>query len=223
MASAGDTSAACTLTVKAKEMASTVPGSDFTASVEVGDSETAKALGAFADKGLSLSVQRLETLPVATQEALNALRTAGLTVAETLDIHFSTADQERITVNADGDSALSITVRIKLTEAMRELDLTSLLVSFVGDDGTVEEKVTWIDGEYLCFKTSHFSTYVVTGRPRTVQDSAIETGAPTDSDRTVKAIALAPTGDDTARFAGAIALAALAAAGVAGAVRKRAR
>lgn len=41
--------------------------------------------------------------------------------------------------------------------------LTNLKVLYVAEDGSTQAMDTWTEGDYLCFRTSHFSTYVVTG------------------------------------------------------------
>lgn len=56
---------------------------------------------------------------------------------------------------------MSFIVRVKMTAAMKAL--TNLKVLYVAEDGSTQAMDTWTEGDYLCFRTSHFSTYVVTG------------------------------------------------------------
>lgn len=89
-------------------------------------------------------------------------------VLETLDIHFEKSDGSVVEI-ANGDGA-SMVVRIKMTESMKKL--TNLKVLHVSDEGAVEAMDTWVEGGYLCFRTTHFSTYVVTGQELSKQPSA---------------------------------------------------
>lgn len=219
-------SAACSLDVKEKEVTSTATSSGaYTAKVIVSDAETARKLEEKSEGGLSLEIEGLEAVAVSAQKALDELKASGLTVADVLDIHFANGKGEEIVVN-DENGNLVLTVKIKLTEAMKMLDPATIQVIYVADDGSTEEKETWIEGDYLCFKTNHFSTYAVTGR------SSSETGAGngSDSENDDEAIdvplgkgGLAPTGDPVAYASLAFSLAGVAAGAVLVVARRRAR
>ena len=137
----------------------------FTASVQVTDPALAKELKRVqAEEGLNLVVQAIDALTDPAKAAIDALTKSGNIVAEGFDIYFVKENGEEVSLNGN-DGVSTITVKVKLTEAMKALVPASLKVHFVGDDGTVEDKETWSDGEYLYFVTEHFSTYVVTGKP----------------------------------------------------------
>lgn len=149
--------------VAAKEIASTDDGSGFDAVIEAADDATIGSLAPYMANGLGLSVQPQATLTPQAQQAVNSLAKNGAQVAETLDIHFNDGGGAKIEI---GDP-LSVTVKLQLTDAMKKLAPTSLKVHYIADDGTVEDKNTWIEGDRLCFTTEHFSTYAVTGTPAT--------------------------------------------------------
>lgn len=207
VATVGEKTATCVLSVKAKELASASSDSGFVASVVADDANTVKALEEKIGSKFNLVVNSAAvTAPV--QKAFDGFQAAGLTIAETFDIHFSKDNGDEIVIN---DDDVSLTVKIKMTDAMKALDPATLLVSYIADDGTVEKKETWVDGDFLCFKTSHFSTYAVTGRPSVVSGSDGGDGGNGESTAVTplgkKKEGLAPTGDRSASVAGTIVLA----------------
>ena len=170
-AKAGAVSASCAVEVSAKQIAKTEDGSAYQASVEVTDSAVAKRLEQIAqDNGgtLSLAVQGAGELTEAARQAIASLQGSQRNVADILDVSFHDGAGEEVSVNL-GDDGL-MTVRVRMTDAMRALDPMTLKVSHVADEGAIEEKRTWVDGDDLCFATEHFSTYVVTGSERQVPD-----------------------------------------------------
>lgn len=224
VATVGEKSATCALTVKTKEIASTSTNTGFSASVEVSSAETARKLAEKAGEGLNLVV-RDSDLTDAAKQTLESLQSAGLTIAETLDIHFAKDNGEVLMVNDDG-SDLALTVKIKMTDAMKALDPATLLVRFVSDDGSVEERKTWVEGDLLCFTTNHFSTYVVTGLPPATpgggggqSDASSATPLPAPPSKE----GLAPTGDVVGNTLSLIALTGVIAGMVLLFARKRAR
>lgn len=211
VASTSGKSAACALTVKAKEMAQTPQGSGFSASVTASDAETVKALEQLAgDGGLNLVVDSIAQLTAPAKAAVEKLTADGAVVADSFDIHFAADDGQEIVLAKDDEGRVALTVRVKLTDSMRALldQGMKLQVHYVGDDGTVEDKQTWVEDGYLCFTTEHFSDYVVTGIPQKEEggqpvappsDDGQQPLAPTDGGEK-----LAPTGDP---LAGGIAIA----------------
>ena len=127
-------------------------------------------------------------------------------VAEILDVSLRNADGGEVAVSLEDGT---MTVRVRMTDAMRALDPKTLKVSYVADDGKVQGKDTWVDGDDLCFATEHFSTYVVTGSERQTSGGEIGGGSAGGSgtvlpggggsgqDDAVKPL-LAPTGDTLA-------------------------
>lgn len=201
-ASAGGKSAACSLAVNPAVIEAETGNSGFVASVEISDPTLAKEMKkAQAEGDLSLVVQRIDKLTGAVKDAVDMLTSSGSSVAESFDVHFVKNDGEEVSINGQGGKT-AITVKVKITDAMRALQPDSLKVHFVGDDGVVEDKDTWIEGDYLCFATEHFSTYVVTGKPMVVGDETADesTLKPLDTRRD----ALAETGDAVAPVAGGI-------------------
>lgn len=170
-AKAGAVSATCAVAVSAKQIAKTEDGSAYQASVEATDSAVAKRLEQIAqDNGgtLSLAVQGAGELTEAARQAIASLQGSQRNVADILDVSFHDGAGEEVSVNL-GDDGL-MTVRVRMTDALRALDPMTLKVSHVADEGAIEEKRTWVDGDDLCFATEHFSTYVVTGSERQVPD-----------------------------------------------------
>lgn len=212
-ATSGGKSASCALTVNPAIVQAESGDAGFTVSVEVSDPQLAKELQkAQGGDGLNLAVQAVDQLVGPAKDAVSTLTAAGSTIAETFDVHFEKGNGEEIVLNGKDGKTL-ITVKVKMTAAMKALAPESLKVHFIGDDGTVEDKDTWVDGEYLCFTTEHFSTYAVTGKPPAsgggeASDSGKTDSKPSDS----CADTLAATGDGTAfAAAGAMGLAALCA------------
>lgn len=203
VASAGGKSAACALTVKVKEMAQTPQGSGFSASVMASDVETVKALEQLAgDGGLNLVVDSIAQLTGQAKAAVEKLAADGAVVVESFDIHFAADDGQEIVLAKDDEGRVVLTVRVKLTDSMRALldQGMKLQVHYVGDNGAVEDKETWVEDGYLCFVTEHFSDYVVTGVPQKEEGGAGDSGSG-DSDQTLTSLptgdgsSLAPTGD----------------------------
>lgn len=222
-ASSGGKSASCALVVNPLVVQSEVGNSGFAVSVEVSDPALARELKKAQDDGsLSLVVDRIDALTGPAKNAIDALAAAGNTITETFDIYFVKGDGEEIALNGK-DGTTTITVKVKMTDAMKALDPASLKVHFVGDDGTIEDKMTWTDGEYLYFTTEHFSTYVVTGKPRP-QGNGAESAGTSDS-RTLPAggNTLVPTGDVTGLFVVSVAGLAAVCALLVGAARRRMR
>lgn len=112
-------------------------------------------------------------------------------------------------VSVDSSDGVTLTVKIPLTAAMRAADPSTLAVYYVADDGTLTAMETWVEGDYLYFKTTHLSTYLV----RTTSSAQPQQpAAPTDdADKGEK---LAETGDMS--LAAIVAAAGTAAAALAG-------
>ena len=121
-------------------------------------------------------MQGANNLPEAAQQAIASLQSVQKKVAEVLDVSLRDGAGEEVSVDFT-DDGLSMTVRMLMTDAMRALDPATLKVVYVADDGTVEEKQTWVEGDYLCFATEHFSTYVVTGSEPKAPDSGSTDGS----------------------------------------------
>ena len=208
-ARAGDASTTCEVTVTAKEIAATKGDSAFQASVEATDSAVANQLNQIAQNNggsLSLAMQDAKELTGEAQKAIATLQGATARVAEVLDVSFLGANGAEVPVKLDNGQ---MTVRLRMTDAMRALDPKTLEVSHVADNGAIEKKPTWVDGDDLCFATEHFSTYVVTGSERQTSGGEIGGGSAGGSgtvlpggggsgqDEVVKPL-LAPTGDTLA-------------------------
>ena len=97
------------------------------------------------------------------------------------------------------------------------------------ENGTVEDKQTWVEDGFLFFETSHFSDYVVTGVPP--KDEGGQPVAPpagglqplAPSDGGSNAAKLAPTGDPLGTAAPVAAVLACLAAAAIACVRRKAR
>lgn len=192
-ATSGGKTASCALTIQPATINAHAGATGFAVSVQVADPVLAKELKkAQADEGLSLVVRAIADLTNPAKAAIDVLTASGSTVVEGFDIYFVKGNGEEVSLN-ENDGRTTITVKVKLTEAMKTLASASLKVHYVGDDGTVEDKETWSDGEYLYFVTEHFSTYVVTGKPLPSGEESDGTGelVPLDTGENL----LARTGD----------------------------
>lgn len=222
-ASAGGRFATCSVTVKAKQIATTPTGSGFSAGVMANDVETAEVLEKIKEQAggtLNLVVAAVAQLTEPAKQAVDQLLADGAKVADTFDIHFSKDNGEEIVVGKDQSGKLVMIVKIKLTDSMNELlsQGMSLQVHYVGEDGTIEDKQTWVEDGHLLFITEHFSDYVVTGQPPK-QDASGQDVKPLAK---TGGSALAATGDSSAPVAAGSFAALLAACGVlAVAIRKR--
>lgn len=208
-AKVGDVSATCEVAVAAKEIAATEGDSAYQASVEVTSPAAAEQLDKIAQGNggsLSLAVQGAQDLTESAQQTITSLQGGQTKVAEILDVSLRNADGGEVAVSLEDGT---MTVRVRMTDAMRALDPKTLKVSYVADDGKVQGKDTWVDGDDLCFATEHFSTYVVTGSERQTSGGEIGGGSAGGSgtvlpggggsgqDDAVKPL-LAPTGDTLA-------------------------
>lgn len=207
-AQCGNLSTACMVTVAAKQIATSAGGK-----VEVSVADGNGVAAGKIDAGTRLVVEEPSHLTEAAKTQIEGMKTDGVKVLETLDIHFEKSDGSVVEI-ANGDGA-SMVVRIKMTESMKKL--TNLKVLHVSDEGVVEAMDTWVEGDYLCFRTTHFSTYVVTGQEpsqqpsvpsdpsRPGQPAATTTKTSVSVKKTAKGT-LADTGDRTFAVVAAIAV-----------------
>lgn len=149
----GDKTMTCTVTVAARTIAG-VAGSDGT-DVSV-SAENNTAAGIAQNNSVSLVVEEPTNLTDAANATISGLEQGSTKVADKLDIKLL-KDGEVI----EDYEGMSFIVRVKMTAAMKAL--TNLKVLYVAEDGSTQAMDTWTEGDYLCFRTSHFSTYVVTG------------------------------------------------------------
>lgn len=112
-------------------------------------------------------------------------------------------------LSVDGADGVTLTVKIPLTNAMRAADPSTLAVYYVADDGTLTAKETWVEGDFLCFKTTHLSTYLVRSVSSVQPQQPDAPAADADGDEE-----LAETGDPS--LAVIVAAAGAAAAALAG-------
>lgn len=208
-ATCGGVSATCTVTVSAKQIvAVTTDKIEATVSAENG---AAASLG----DNVSLVVEEPKSLTEQAKSAIEGLKSDKTQVLETLDVHLlKDGEVEQL---PDGSS---VVVRIKMTDAMKTL--TNLKVLHIADDGSIEALETWTDGGCLCFRTSHFSTFVVTGekssqQPMTPSEPAqpkqdVSKATATDKTAANKGADgnLANTGDKTFAIVAAVAAAGIA-------------
>lgn len=152
-ATCGDKTATCAVSVAARAIAGVASSDGTDVSVSA---ENDVAAGFAQNNNISLVVEKPTDLSDAANAAISGLEQGSTKVAEKLDIKLL-KDGEAIE-NYDG---MSFIVRVKMTAAMKAL--TNLKVLYVAEDGSTQAMDTWIEGDYLCFRTSHFSTYVVTG------------------------------------------------------------
>lgn len=152
-AACGDKTMTCTVTVAARTIAG-VAGSDGT-DVSV-SAENNAAAGIAQNNSISLVVEEPKNLTDAANATISGLEQGSTKVADKLDIKLL-KDGEVI----EDYEGMSFIVRVKMTAAMKAL--TNLKVLYVAEDGSTQAMDTWTEGDYLCFRTSHFSTYVVTG------------------------------------------------------------
>lgn len=201
-AQVGDVTASCALTVGAKEIASTGSESSYQGGVIATDSATANKLEEIVQENgdLVLVVQAAQELTEAEQSAIASLETGKTKVADVIDVFFR-GEKGEVSVDLS-DDGLSMTVRVVMTDAMKALDPATLKVSYVSEDGSLEPKPTWVEGDVLCFTTEHFSTYVITGDERQATQGEVQggnvTGSANDGGQTAEKPVLAATGDSSA-------------------------
>lgn len=152
-ATCGDKTATCAVSVAARTIAGVASSDGTDVSVSA---ENDVAAGFAQNNNISLVVEKPTDLSDAANATISGLEQGGTKVAEKLDIKL--LKNGEVVENYDG---MSFIVRVKMTAAMKAL--TNLKVLYVAEDGSAQAMDTWIEGDYLCFRTSHFSTYVVTG------------------------------------------------------------
>lgn len=224
-AKCGSVSATCKLTVNSRQITVAPQESGFAASVIVSDADTARALDKYADEGVNLVVESIAELTEPAKAAIEKLTESGSKIADTFDIRFEKDNGDTIVLSADKDGKVTLTVKVALTGSMRALlnQGMALKVHYVGPDGTVEEKRTWVEGDSLYFVTEHFSDYVVMGVPQDQKGekpATVPASLPGGSAKGGET--LAATGDASAPLLAVLSAAALiACCGVVIAVRKR--
>lgn len=152
-ATCGDKTATCAVTVAAKTIAGVAGSNGMDVSVSA---ENNVAAGIAQNNSISLVVEEPTDLTDAANATISGLEQGATKVADKLDIKLL-KDGEVI----EDYEGMSFIVRVKMTAAMKAL--TNLKVLYVAEDGSTQAMDTWTEGDYLCFRTSHFSTYVVTG------------------------------------------------------------
>ncbi len=151
-AACGDKTATCAVSVAARTIAGVASNDGTDVSVSA---ENDIAAGFAQNNSISLVVEKPTGLSDAANAAISGLE-QGVAKVEKLDIKL--LKDGEVIENYDG---MSFIVRVKMTAAMKAL--TNLKVLYVAEDGSTKAMDTWTEGDYLCFRTSHFSTYVVTG------------------------------------------------------------
>lgn len=202
-ATAGSQSAQCAVDIAEKQIAATTPNSVVSGSVSVADADSASD-PEFVEKveGLSLVVEQASTEAAPVEQATSTLATQGLSLAGVFDIHFVDAAGEE---QAWDDAAHTLTVRLQMTDAMRAL--SDLTVYYIDDNGNRTAMPTRVEGGYIVFETTHFSTYAVAGKEVPIEQAGGGVSAGTTTPLAPPCGSqLAATGDATGSFVGMVAL-----------------
>lgn len=215
---AGGKAAVCKVTVEAAKVASSSASSDLKVEIKLPfapDAETMQELS-----GLALVVNKKTVEPSDSQSsALDALSQEGKGVQGVYEINFVNASDG--TIHPWNKSNVAMDVRILMDDGLRAVASQGLTVYYLDDNGGRAAMTTWVDGDYLVFRTTHFSAYALVydadtapvappeSTPSTPADplnpisGPVSPGnmgiAPTLSDDTsgeVSGVALSQTGDD---------------------------
>lgn len=160
VASAGGKSATCALTVEDKKVADTAAGSVLSGGVYVSDSEAASDEALMQELGgVDLVVDAIEALTDALKQASDALAAAGNTVAGVFDIHF--VEKDSGTIYEWDNAHHELTVKLLMTDAMKALQ--NPCVYYLDEAGNPVPMPTSVEGDYMVFRTTHFSAYAIAG------------------------------------------------------------
>lgn len=122
-----------------------------------------EAWAAFTEKageGAELSVTNAKLSD--TQAA--AIEKAERVALATWDVSMLDTNDQPIQVTSE--DGLTLTVRLELSDEYAAYADDAFVVYYVGDDGTLEAKSTWVEEvegvRFVCFQTTHLSDYVLT-------------------------------------------------------------
>lgn len=128
-------------------------------------------------------------------------------------------------IEVTSEDGITLTVRLELSDEYAAYADDAFVVYYVGDDGTLEAKKTWVEEvegvRFVCFETTHLSSYVLTVSNEAANEQLKPLDTNTDDEQS--AGTLADTGDATGVVVAGAALCAVCAAGAAVAARKRAQ
>lgn len=160
---AGSKAAACMVTVEAAKVAEATSGSDLQAEVALPKAPSPEIAAEL--KSLSLSVTKTpSSVSAGVDGAVDAMSNEDKTVLGVFDIHFVEEDGTEHAWGAD--KALEMDVRILMDAEMKALAKTgSLSIWHVDGKGDRVKMDSWIEGDYLVFRTMHFSYYLLVHDP----------------------------------------------------------
>lgn len=155
---AGGKAAVCKVTVEAAKVASSSASSDLKVEIKLPfapDAETMQELS-----GLALVVNKKTVEPSDSQSsALDALSQEGKGVQGVYEINFVNASDG--TIHPWNKPNVAMDVRILMDDGLRAVASRGLTVYYLDDNGGRVAMTTWVDGDYLVFRTTHFSTYAL--------------------------------------------------------------
>lgn len=155
---AGGKAAVCKITVEAAKVASSPASSDLKAEVGLPFAPDAETMQELSE--LSLVVNKKTVEPNDSQSsALDALSQEGKGVQGVYEINFVNASDG--TIHPWNKPNVPIDVRILMDDGLRAAASRGLTVYYLDDNGGRVVMTTWIDGDYLVFRTTHFSTYAL--------------------------------------------------------------
>lgn len=141
-------------------------------------------------KSVALSISSIAAGDQAkVDDASSALEKGGAKLGGVFDIHFvNKADNSE---HAWNKPSCPITVKVPMTDSMRELSKIGTLAFYHVDPATGErtKMPTWVDAdeEFVCFETTHFSPFILVAEPEEQaeepKDDNGETTKPDDADK----------------------------------------
>lgn len=98
-----------------------------------------------------------------TQQSAVATSVPSSTVLGSYDVALYNVGDDKL-LSLEQSDGLTLTIRLTLTDSMRAAMSAgkSLTVYYVPDDGGAPQAMqSWVEGNFICFKTNHLSTFIV--------------------------------------------------------------
>ncbi len=194
-ATAGNKAATCVVTVEPAKAAASTEASDLQGEISLPVAPDDATKAELEDIALEVSKK-----PLAPQETIDAAKDKftdeGHAVLGVYEIHFVNKDDG--TIHNWNKPGFPMDVRILMDDQMKTLAAKGQLTIWHLDEATGErvKMETWIDGDYLVFRTTHFSSYVLVHTPFPVDPvDGIAPELTSVGDAPVKGSPLAQTGD----------------------------
>lgn len=181
----GSVSDYCNITVEPVE---DLCGADSSSPLGAATVSVSKAMPANVLQELRSVSLAISSIPTGNQPGVDSATSAfekdGAKLAGVFDIHF--INKTDGTEHAWNQPSYPITVKVPMTDSMKELHKFGTL-SFYHVDPVTGDRTkmpTWVDAneEFVCFETTHFTSFILVAEPAAQDDDPTTTPDPDDPD-----------------------------------------